>query len=296
MTSKTAWLVVNNYIDNGKFNEIYNTLMTAGIARGLSLLLKKTGDILLIPGQAPTFSLPDFIIWWDKDVYLARAYENLGVRLFNSASAVEFCDNKALTTIKLSQNKNITLPKTLFAPKTFPAFGYSNLNFLDEGEKLFGYPMVIKEAYGSFGAQVYLAKNRNEGEAIIKSIGHRDFILQEYIKDAHGEDIRINVVGGRVVASMRRYNPYGDFRSNITNGGKMEKFEPTEEQKKMAVEACHTLGLDFAGVDVMRLKDGSPVICEVNSNPHFKSTLDCTGINVGEHIIEHILNCIEGKI
>ena len=293
MISKTAWLVVNNYIDNGKFNEIYNTLMTAGKSLGLSLILKKTGDITLIPGQTPNFSLPDFIIWWDKDINLARTYENLGIRLFNTASAVELCDNKALTALKLSVNKKIALPKTMFAPKTFPAFGYSNLNFFDEAEKLLGYPMVLKESYGSFGAQVYLANNRHEGEEIIKKIGHRDFILQEYIKDSHGEDIRINVVGGRVVASIRRYNPYGDFRSNITNGGKMENFEPTEEQKEMAIEACYTLGLDFAGVDVMRLKDGSPIICEVNSNPHFKSTLDCTGVNVGEHIIKHILNCLE---
>lgn len=293
MASKTAWLVVNNYIDNGKFNDIYNTLMTAGRNRGLSLLLKKTGDIPLITGKNPHFSLPDFIIWWDKDVYLARAYENLGVKLFNSASAVELCDNKALTTLCLSKNKNIALPKTIFAPKTFPAFGYSNLNFLDNAEVLLGYPMIIKESYGSFGAQVYLANNKYESKEIIKNIGHRDFILQEYIKEAHGEDIRINVVGGKAVASMRRYNPYGDFRSNITNGGKMERFEPTEEQKKMAVDACLSLGLDFGGVDVMRLKDGTPIICEVNSNPHFKSTLDCTGVNVGEYIIEHILNCFE---
>lgn len=288
MALKNAWLVVNNYIDNGKFNEIYNTLLNAGKDKGLALSLKKTGDVPLVAGTVPGFELPDFIIWWDKDVNLARAYENLGVRLFNTAKAVELCDNKSLTALELSKNPRINHPKTMFAPKTFPAFGYSQLNFLDQAEVLLGYPMVIKESFGSFGAQVYLAHNRKESENIIKNIGHNDFILQEYIKEAHGEDIRINVVGGRVVASMRRYNPDGDFRSNITNGGKMEAIEPTEEQKLMAIEACKTLGLDFAGVDVMRLADGTPIICEVNSNPHFKSTLDCTGVNVGKHIIDYI--------
>lgn len=292
MTTKHGWLVVNNYIDNEKFNEIYNTLMIAGKKKGLSLSLKKAGEIPLIPGQQPNFSLPDFIIWWDKDVNLARAYENLGIPLFNSARAIELCDNKALTALELSRNKNIVLPKTLFAPKTFPAFGYSNLNFLEKAENLLGYPMVIKEAFGSFGAQVYLANNRAESLEIIRNIGHRDFIMQEYIKEAHGEDIRINVVGGRVVASMRRFNPNGDFRSNITNGGKMENICPTDEQKNMAIQAANTLGLDFAGVDVMRKKDGSAIICEVNSNPHFKSTLDCTGVNVGQHIIDYILTRI----
>ena len=74
----------------------------------------------------------------------------------------------------------------------------------------------------------------------------------------------------------------------------MEKIEPTAKQIEMAIEAANTLGLDFAGVDVMVKKDGSPIICEVNSNPHFQSTIDCTGINVAEYIIEHIKYKLEG--
>lgn len=288
MSNAHGWLVVNNYIGNSKFKEIYSTLLNAAELHGLSLSLKSSGELPVIPGHAPAFSLPDFMIWWDKDIYLAKTFEMLGVPLFNNSRGVEVCDNKALTAIELAKNPKITLPQTLFAPKTFPAFGYSNLNFLDNAESILGYPMVIKECFGSFGAQVFLAKSREEAVSIINGIGYRDIILQEYIKESHGEDIRVNVVGGKAVASMRRYNPDGDFRSNITNGGKMEKITPTDEQIKMAVEAANTLSVDFAGVDVMVKKDGSPVICEVNSSPHFKSTLDCTGINVAEFIVEHI--------
>ena len=117
--------------------------------------------------------------------------------------------------------------------------------------------------------------------------------MQEYISTSHGMDIRVNVVGGVAVASMLRYNPDGDFRSNITNGGKMKKIQPSDEQIQMAIEACLTLGLDFAGVDVMIGKDNAPIICEVNSSPHFKSTLDCTGINVAEYIVEYIKKELE---
>jgi ribosomal protein S6--L-glutamate ligase/gamma-F420-2:alpha-L-glutamate ligase len=85
---------------------------------------------------------------------------------------------------------------------------------------------------------------------------------------------------------MYRYND-NDFRSNITNGGSMKKYEASEAQAKIAIDACKAIGLDFAGVDVLFGKDG-PIICEVNSNPHFKTTLECTGINMAEHIISHI--------
>ena len=79
-----------------------------------------------------------------------------------------------------------------------------------------------------------------------------------------------------------------DFRANITNGGKMKKYEPTPEQKQMAIDVCRELNLDFAGVDILFGKDNEPVLCEVNSNAHFKNIYDCTGVNVAEHIMKYI--------
>ena len=146
--------------------------------------------------------------------------------------------------------------------------------------------MVIKENRGSFGQQVHLVNNAYEAERLIASFKEHPFIMQEYIEESAGRDVRVNVVGGRVVASMYRYND-NDFRSNITNGGSMKKYEASEAQAKIAIDACKAIGLDFAGVDVLFGKDG-PIICEVNSNPHFKTTLECTGINMAEHIISHI--------
>jgi glutathione synthase/RimK-type ligase-like ATP-grasp enzyme len=263
----------------------------------------------------------DFVLFWDKDIRLARAFEAAGLPVFNSASAIEACDDKALTLERLSGNgligdgkQKLRLPLTVMAPMTFSSTGYTDLSFINEAERIISYPMVIRECFGSFGAQVYLAKNRDEAEAIVKKLNY-PFIFQEFIYPCRhsgkkqigedgvslvpaseediakltesGRDIRLQVVGDRVVAAMLRSND-SDFRANITNGGKMEPYMPSSEEAGLAVSVCRALGLCFAGVDILFSKDG-PVLCEVNSNAHFKNISDCTGTDVASSIIEHIL-------
>lgn len=87
---------------------------------------------------------------------------------------------------------------------------------------------------------------------------------------------------------MYRYSDSGDFRANISNGGKMKQYEPTKQQVKLAIDCVKAIGLDFAGVDLLFDEDEEPIVCEVNSNAHFKNIYDCTGVNVAEHIIEYI--------
>ena len=134
-----------------------------------------------------------------------------------------------------------------------------------------GWPIVIKEAYGSFGEQVYLANNLQEANRIIDRLGYKDFLIQEFIASSKGKDIRINVVGDKAVASMLRENK-NDFRSNISNGGNGTNYSPKQEYINLAIKAKKALGLDFAGVDVLFGGNG-PIICEINSNPQFASTL-----------------------
>ena len=95
------------------------------------------------------------------------------------------------------------------------------------------------------------------------------------------------MVGDKVVTAMERINQ-DDFRANITNGGSMKKYEPTKEQCEMAINVCRELKLDFAGVDIMFGKDNEPILCEVNSNAHFKNIFDCTGVNVADFILQYI--------
>jgi len=281
-----GWLIVNSFVKWDKFSEIYELLLDAGKKIGVSLEMKTSSDIFCsVQSEFGPLKLPDFAIFWDKDILLARRLEKMGLRLFNSSESIETCDDKGQTAIAL-QAGGIRTPLTFLSPKAYPAFGCTDMNFLRKAEEKLGYPMVIKENRGSFGQQVHLVNNAYEAERLIASFKEHPFIMQEYIEESAGRDVRVNVVGGRVVASMYRYND-NDFRSNITNGGSMKKYEASEAQAKIAIDACKAIGLDFAGVDVLFGKDG-PIICEVNSNPHFKTTLECTGINMAEHIISHI--------
>ena len=281
-----GWLIVNSFVKWDKFSEIYELLLDAGKKIGVSLEMKTSSDIFCsVQSEFGPLKLPDFAIFWDKDILLARRLEKMGLRLFNSSESIETCDDKGQTAIAL-QAGGIRTPLTFLSPKAYPAFGCTDMNFLRKAEEKLGYPMVIKENRGSFGQQVHLVNNAYEAERLIASFKEHPFIMQEYIEESAGRDVRVNVVGGRVVASMYRYND-NDFRSNITNGGSMKQYEAREAQAKIAIDACKAIGRDFAGVDVLFGKDG-PIICEVNSNPHFKTTLECTGINMAEHIISHI--------
>lgn len=282
-----AWLIVNGFIDSKKFHELYGYLKRAGEKCGTDVEIITSDSLTCKDDIEIKKEAPDFVLFWDKDIHLGKRLEGLGIRLYNSARSIEICDNKALTYAALKGK--VALPRTLIAPKTFEGVGYCKLDFVENATRLLGLPMIIKESYGSFGAQVYLAKTLDEAKKTVTSLAAKDFIMQEFIEESKGRDVRVNVVGGKVVSAMERYNDK-DFRSNITNGGRMRKIEITEEMKSVAILAADAIGLDFAGVDVLFGKDG-PVVCEVNSNPHFKSSLECTGVDMSEEILAYITEC-----
>ena len=280
-----AWLVINTFMNTQKFKNLYEMLSVAFKKHQVELQIKKAEDISLeVAGSIN--DKPDFAIFWDKDIYLAERLENNGIKLFNSRQAIELCDNKILMYQAL-QKSDIRIPRTFIAPKTFEGLGYTNLDFVIKAEKEVGWPLVIKEAYGSFGEQVYLAHDFDEAKKIVEGIGYKDFLLQEYIASSKGRDVRINVVGDKAIVSMLRENK-NDFRSNISSGGNGTKYEPAQEYIDLAIKAAKALGLAFAGVDVMFGK-GGPIICEVNSNPQFASTLNATDVNLADYIVEYIL-------
>lgn len=292
-----GWLIVNRFLYTGKFSELYTWLIEAAGKAGSDLTLltndrflirTDTGDVTCADESA---AWPDYVIFWDKDICLARALEAKGLRLYNRSDAIEACDDKSLTAAYLAGK--VKMAKTFTLPFTYEHLGYNNLDFLDNLEAELDYPFIIKECFGSFGAQVYLAKSHGEAVNILNNTGGRPCIAQEYIGTGRGRDIRINVVGDKCVASMLRYNDE-DFRANITAGGHMKEYSPTDDQCRMALKVCRELKLDFAGVDILFGVDDEPVLCEVNSNAHFRSIYDCTGINVADAIINHIM-CDKGK-
>ena len=280
-----GWLIVNTFMNNEKFINLYKLLLDAFKEYDVDLEIKHAEDISLEVNNK-LIDKPDFAIFWDKDIYLAQRLESNGIRLFNSARAVELCDNKILMYQELAKH-NVRIPKTFIAPKTFEGLGYTKLDFVNQVIAQIGLPFVVKEAYGSFGEQVYLAGSKEEAYQIIKQIGYKDFLMQEYISSSKGRDVRINVVGDQAIVSMLRENK-NDFRSNISSGGTGERYEPNQEFIALAIKATKALGLSFAGVDVM-FGEGGPIICELNSNPQFASTLKATGVNLANYIVGYIL-------
>ena len=271
-----AALKLNIHLDLVANDEIYSCI-------------EKNEAVLKYPDSLKS---PSFILFLDKDIRLAKQLEKLGYAVFNSSQVIENCDDKMLT-FQVLANKGIKMPKTLFAPMYFPhtGTGEPHLRFTLTLEKELGYPMVIKEAFGSFGAQVYLVHNRQELIAKQKQLIYTPHLYQEFIQTSNGRDVRIYVVGDKVVASMYRHSET-DFRANISNGGAMKPYTPNEAFCQMAIAATKALGADFTGIDLPFGENDEPILCEVNSNAHIKNIYDCTGIDVAESIFKHILEKI----
>ncbi len=293
----TGWLIVNEFLQSNKFNEIHSWLLEAARKQKLDMHLKTNAQLLVDLSSEKKEDMyrlcgesqPDFILFWDKDIRLASYLEQLKFPVFNSSQAIAACDDKSLTHLALMR-AGIPMPRTIIAPKTFDNIGYTNMDFLTEAADRLGFPMVVKECFGSFGQQVYLAKDLKELTVFLGKTGAKPVLFQKFIASSAGKDIRLQVVGGKVIASMYRYSENGDFRANLTIGGKMKSYEPTKEQCRLAVQCCEVLGLDYAGVDLLFGEDHQPLVCEVNSNAHFKNIFDCTGVNAADAIITHIRN------
>lgn len=286
-------LIVNSFLNTPQVLETYDLLVAGGRRAGIAMERATNADFFVdletgsVHSKEPVDA--DFVLFWNKDVFLGRALEREGLRLFNRADAIGYCDNKALTFEKLDGICRV--PKTLKVPMTFDTVGYPDLGFEDFLGKSLGYPYVIKECLGSYGGQVYLAKDSEDARMIFKRIEGKDCIAQEFIKTSSGRDIRAYVVGDRVVAAMERYND-GDFRSNIANGGCAKAYDITPGQERMAVSAAQQLGLDFAGVDILLGENDAPILCEVNSNAQFKGLMNATGTDITDALFDYIRLCI----
>ncbi len=232
----------------------------------------------------------DFAVYLDKDKYLSFALESSGVRLFNPHQSVRVCDDKGETVLALA-NKGINMPSTMFAPLC-----YSRECVIEQAEadaviNKIGLPVVVKESYGSMGKGVRLASTKEELLVIMDEMKLKPHIYQEYISKNKGEDIRLIVIGGKVVASMLRKNK-NDFRSNIAQGGTGEKFTPPAEFIDTAEKVAKLLNLDYCGVDLLVGKDEKPYLCEVNSNAFIKGIESVTGVNVAKAYAEYIIKVI----
>jgi gamma-F420-2:alpha-L-glutamate ligase len=231
----------------------------------------------------------DFVLYLDKDLYASYGLENRGYRLFNRAKAIELCDDKMRTHMALAGN-GIRMPKTISGPLNYSL--NSSPEFIAGVEKLLSYPIVAKENFGSLGARVYLLQNHDELINFENLHRFSPRLYQEFIASSKGMDYRIIVVGGKVVAGMKRVNYHGDFRSNVALGGVGEAVEIPANFISIAEKAASILGLDYCGTDLLIGPDGSPILCEVNSNAFIEGIESVTKINVAKAYALYIQKAI----
>lgn len=218
---------------------------------------------------------------------VVRQFEMMGTYSINESVAISRSRDK-LRSLQLMSRKGIGMPRTGFA------------NHPDRIDDLIknvgGAPVVIKLLEGTQGIGVVLADTAKAAEAIIEAfmgIG-ANILVQEYIKEAGGADIRCLVVGGKVIAAMKRQAAPGEFRSNLHRGGSASIVRLSPAERKTAVDAAKTMGLNMAGVDILRSNNG-PVVMEVNSSPGLEGIETATGKDVAGMIISHIETMAKNK-
>ncbi len=281
-------IIYNGFWNKTQPPQAVTSLVAAAEKQGMTLvpvpntaLYAHLTDVAAVVGERAPFAL-----FWDKDVRLARAMEAAGIRLYNTASAVAVCDDKAATQLALC-GAGIPMIDTWVAPMTYLQYDEAGERFLQTAEQALGYPLVVKECFGSLGGQVYLAHSPEELRAIAANMAARPFVLQRFIAASSGTDKRLYVVGGKVVAAMIRKNDT-DFRANVGAGGSGTPYTPTSEEEALALKCCDVLGCDIAGVDLLTDADGSPLVCEVNSSAQTKELSAVTGVDVDAAIIAYV--------
>lgn len=209
-----------------------------------------------------------------------RQCEMMGIFPVNESVAISRSRDK-LRSLQLLARKGIGLPITGFA--------HSPDDTQDLIRMVGGSPLVIKLLEGTQGKGVVLAETPKAAESVIDAFAGLkvNILVQEFIKEADCSDIRCFVVGGKVVASMKRQAKPGEFRSNVHQGGTATAIKITPEERSTAVRAAHIMGLNVAGVDILRSHHG-PVVIEVNSSPGLKGIETATGVDVAGKIIEFI--------
>jgi ribosomal protein S6--L-glutamate ligase len=217
---------------------------------------------------------------------IVRQFEMQGA--FSTASSIAIVRSRdKLRSTQLLARAGVGIPKTVFARET------ADLD--DVIEQAGGTPLIIKVARGTHGNGVVLAETKKAAKAVMQAfyVEGVSFLVQEFIKEAAGTDIRAVVVGGKVVASMKRQSLDDDFRSNLHQGGEGTAVKLTQEERKTAQKAAKAMGLPICGVDMLR-SDRGPLVLEVNSSPGF-AIETVTRRNVAGKIIEYIEQNAKGK-
>lgn len=278
-------------------------LLEAATAKGIDLQIYRPDQFELVVTRddrksilvdgSPT-PIPDFLIprLGSSTTYFAlaiiRQLERLGVFVCNSSVTIETVKDK-LHMHQLLAQSNLPTPKTMLFKLPVD---------IDIVRKEIGFPVIVKNITGTEGAGIYLCQSEDKlvdlMELIYSTNPNVNIILQEFIEMSSGKDLRIFIVGGKIIGCMKRVSK-GSFKANFSRGGKVEKFELTPEAEWLATETARLVDFDIAGIDLLFDKGGYKV-CEANSAPGFKGLEQVMGKNIAEQIIDYITVKVSGRI
>ena len=286
---KKCIIVINAYAGHGtrqtdRLSEEFSALGISAEVRTNDLfpLAVRNGNI-----EIKNFEC-DFCVYLDKDKYIAAMLEKCGVKLFNSAAAIEVCDDKMLTHIALA-GCGIPMPDTIPGLLCYDKNATVPSEVIDAVERRLGYPVVIKQSYGSIGKGVFKADSRAELTELAERVKLDPHLFQKFIASSSGKDMRVIVIGGKAIGAIKRISDV-DFRSNIGLGAHAEKTELPDNVKDIAERAANILSLDYCGIDFT--VGDTPLLLEVNSNAYFDAFETVSGINVARLYAEYIANKI----
>lgn len=213
---------------------------------------------------------------------IIRQFEVMNINCLNGSEAITKSRDK-LHTLQIASQHGLNIPVTSFANSSYETKDLIKL--------VSGAPLVVKLLEGTKGVGVVLAETNKAAESVINAFRSlkADILVQQYIKESKGQDIRCFVVGGQVVASMERIAQEGEFRANIHLGATARPIQVTDEECDLAIKAAKIIGLDVAGVDMVRSNSG-PKLLEVNSSPGLEGIESATGIDVAGRMIEFLEN------
>ena len=220
-------------------------------------LLKEKDNILYYDNEIVT-ELPKIALLRGNDMNVSSMLEKRGIKVINSTYTIDNCVDK-LKTHNMCSKLNIKQIKT---------YHFNNLSFA-ESVKLVGLPFILKYRFGKQGMNIYIINNIDEYNCILKEINPEDYLLQEYIKTTYGKDVRVFIVGDKVVGACKRENN-SDFKSNLAQGGLSYNYELTEELKNNSLKLKRELKGDIISVDYV-FGDNELLFCEANTNPGFAS-------------------------
>lgn len=286
---KNLLVVFNESIPDEVFKQKNAHLLELAKKHNVAVTLKSNSEIytFLDTNMVKSFSGNlnyDCCLFFDHDAYLAKNLETLGMKVVNCARAFLLCENKANMYQELISN-HISIPKTFILPAQNVYKREGIQKFVDEAINELGYPLVIKTWYGTSGEGVFLIKKKEDVFAVIDKFKGENILLQEFIGESAGTDVRLLVIKGKVVAALRRESASGNFRSNANFGGNLSQYIPTVVETKLAIDATRVMGCDYAVVDMLRSVTGS-LVCEVNTTANISNFYNICKVDVYDMLLK----------